>query len=651
MRSHKTFGKNFFTISLAAFLIISFWVYAGWPQFFGFPPSVEVAEAANTPGDYLIRRNNASTTEITSTGHVVGWDTSVASNGSSISYSDSVFTLASGKYLVMWSERLDGDNTDPTNEVRTEVEGRLLINGTATTTAAGQAYNRNGETSCPTDCVFESVLSGAGILHIDNDSTTLTTHLQRTDTTGASQNVDRVVGWGGITILALDDSWDYARYSLSVDTLTVDNRADVVWDRTDEQDAGFSMSSGRITITNAGRYLIAYSIPTRVSGGARTEYNTVITRNNTTEIIGTQIDTYMRNTQGTDDGVISYIGVVDLSASDVIDVEMDMTDGTLSNGLMLEGSTIQILKLPAGNETFIMEATQNGDVNPASVTEFTWETTPHIDTNGFTDTSPTDTIIEPAQDGDYLFFATQFTGGGDRLLFTGRFSIENAIVTHAAGGSYTRNTTTLGGYSFGALLTGLTANDDISLENQGIAELTTALTASSSAMSGIRLASIFDNAAPNTPTLADTPSFDNLNASSTGLAIGGFAAFDDDGDAITFQLEIDDDINFGSPATTTASSDSTAAGWSATTFTSAATTTYIVQPGDGLANGTTYFWRVAAIDLSGTNVWTASTTARSFTIDTTITLDQWAQTTGLQFEDGTLTKVSTTTGGVKLDGW
>ena len=164
----------------------------------------------------------------------------------------------------------------------------------------------------------------------------------------------------------LDDAWNYARYSLNAETATVDTFGDVVWSFNDEQETGFPRTGADITITNAGRYLVTYTIPiTTNTGSDRTEYVSRMRLNNTTEIEGSRVSTYMRQNESTDDGVLSYIGIIDVGAGDVLSVEMDATDGTIGSDNMENGSGIQILELPAGNETIIVEAT-TGEMNPAA---------------------------------------------------------------------------------------------------------------------------------------------------------------------------------------------------------------------------------------------------------------------------------------------
>lgn len=154
---------------------------------------------------------------------------------------------------------------------------------------------------------------------------------------------------------------------------------------------------------------------------------------------------------------------------------------------------------------------------------------------------------------------------------------------------------------------------------------------------------------PTTPNLADTPAFDNMLATTTRPVLGGFAAYDPDGDVVEYEIQVDDNFDFSSPVFTKDSVNYPSdAGWSAATFTSGATTTYAIQVADALTDGTLYWWRVRAKDPTDTNTWTAYTTPRSFKIDTAKVATQWHQTLGLQFERGTRTGVSTTTNSVTL---
>jgi len=153
----------------------------------------------------------------------------------------------------------------------------------------------------------------------------------------------------------------------------------------------------------------------------------------------------------------------------------------------------------------------------------------------------------------------------------------------------------------------------------------------------------------NTPTLLETPAFPNMKASTTQPSIGRFFASHPTDGSVQYKFAIDNDYDFSSPATTTKSYNYPSdAGWTAASFAQgSATTTYEMQSGDALSNGTTYWWGVMARDAEG--AWTATSTLRSLTIDTSLSVDQWYQTIDEQFDTIDLSDdVVTTSGSIQL---
>ncbi len=151
---------------------------------------------------------------------------------------------------------------------------------------------------------------------------------------------------------------------------------------------------------------------------------------------------------------------------------------------------------------------------------------------------------------------------------------------------------------------------------------------------------------PNTPLQANP--FDNAKSTTTRPTFS-FYATDTESDRLEYELTIDDSFDFSSPATTTYSFNyPNDAGWASSTFSSGSTTSYTLQSSDALTNGTTYWWRVRTRDPLGSNVWSATSTVWSVTVDTSLSESAWYQTLGLQFEDGTRTNVATTTSTVVL---
>jgi len=181
----------------------------------------------------------------------------------------------------------------------------------------------------------------------------------------------------------------------------------------------------------------------------------------------------------------------------------------------------------------------------------------------------------------------------------------------------------------------------------------TALVTSGSEVTATPTFDITSNGPPNTPTLSETPAFSNIDTSDTTPVLGDFSATDPESDAIEYDIQWDEDYNFGTPVTQN-SANFAGNGFTAATFASGASVSYTVQAGEALTNGQTYWWRVRARDPSGANTWSSYSAPRSITIDTSITLDQGFQTTTEQFDSAngnTLTDTQATGNGVKLNGW
>ena len=176
----------------------------------GATPTFDVTASGGrgaTPGDYLIRRNALdSSTLVPNTGSNLDalWDTPVDSKGSSITYSAGTFTLASGIYLVMYSEQFATLST--TNNERLGIHGQLVIGGSPVEEGHAHGYIRkNGGSQ-------EAAVHGAAIVRIASDGTSLVTRFYRDDnTTGGGEEPNRVADTGGVIILVLDDTHAYAR--------------------------------------------------------------------------------------------------------------------------------------------------------------------------------------------------------------------------------------------------------------------------------------------------------------------------------------------------------------------------------------------------------------------------------------------------------
>lgn len=196
-------------------------------------------------GDYHIRENASNTDEIPDAGSTldIEWDTQVATKGTTITYNsgtDEFNLVDTGKYLVMYADQ--NGSTSTTDNARLNTRIKAIIGGSTTDYCRSSGYNRkrNG--------AQEVVHVGYGIIDVASANTKLKLQYDREDnTTGASERPDRVADDSGITIVKLDDSWNYARYRLTSDAIAPDTDGssdEIAWDVIDEEDSPFELTGG-----------------------------------------------------------------------------------------------------------------------------------------------------------------------------------------------------------------------------------------------------------------------------------------------------------------------------------------------------------------------------------------------------------------------
>lgn len=146
---------------------------------------------------------------------------------------------------------------------------------------------------------------------------------------------------------------------------------------------------------------------------------------------------------------------------------------------------------------------------------------------------------------------------------------------------------------------------------------------------------LLTNAAPLPPV--NSAPFDNERLASTSPWFE-FAADDELGDDVSYQIQVSTDATFGS---TVIDSDSVtnfalftnlSQPSQKSTFTPGETIQFI--PASGLSNNTTYWWRVRASDPDGSGANGEWSTPTSFTVTTATVITTWYQTTGNQFATG-----------------
>jgi hypothetical protein len=148
---------------------------------------------------------------------------------------------------------------------------------------------------------------------------------------------------------------------------------------------------------------------------------------------------------------------------------------------------------------------------------------------------------------------------------------------------------------------------------------------------------LITNAAPLPPDLYKP--FDNEKLASTTPWFE-FAATDELGDNVTYQIQVSTDVNFGSTVidnnsvTNFTSFENILDPAQKSEFTSGQRIKF--TPSSTLTNGNTYWWRVRADDPLGSGDFGEWSAPQSFTVDTAVTVSTWFQTTGDQFNTNTL---------------
>lgn len=144
---------------------------------------------------------------------------------------------------------------------------------------------------------------------------------------------------------------------------------------------------------------------------------------------------------------------------------------------------------------------------------------------------------------------------------------------------------------------------------------------------------LITNDVPETPN--HLAPFDN-NAQASTSPWFEFVAFDPEVDDLHYEIQIDDDIAFGSPTLDRNSLDdynefkNLVLSSDKSPFTSGQRVRF--TPTSALSNNTTYWWRVRAKDPTGANGWSDWSVPTSMTVNTSLILTTWYQTTFDQFD-------------------
>ncbi len=392
----------------SVFLLCSSWLVLGQPQlpWLGFPPDAPIAHAAK--GNFAIYRENTGLDAINTTVTNIDWDTTVTEGSPfTLQGNNTDINLAdAGHYLVLYSvptQTSGGSN-------RSEMQSWLRINNTIDLAyGRGQGYIRrdNG-----TD---EGYNHGGAIIEVSADDD-VRVQMQRTDSNSAT--VQRRAAKSGISLLKLDDSWDYLRSRPSSNqTFGADtNFTTLTLGTDDELDTGsFSRNGGDITLKQVGHYLVTFNMGvTHTSGSIRINDEARLTLDGN-EITGTRVTSYLRGSNGTNDGMLVYAGIISTtSENQVLNVQIRRESEVNASGHSTKAAEtgVTIAKLPVTADYIRLGETLGGQNLSTTRSGITWDTTYEEDPVSF-DLDATNTErINIESDADYLFFHSIYASRG-----------------------------------------------------------------------------------------------------------------------------------------------------------------------------------------------------------------------------------------------
>ncbi|MGB2822328.1 MAG: LamG-like jellyroll fold domain-containing protein, partial [Phycisphaerae bacterium] len=446
--------------------------------------------ALGANGDIAIFSEATGTDVITTAVFDHGWDTTVRTSpaydlvggagGTEIQLIDP------GHYLVMYNSRFDSTGGSD----RSVMQCNLSLDGNSIPTGWSQGYIRR------TQGTDETVASGGGIIDVAaNDLLKVQTF--RTDTYAAG-GVQRAPAASGLQLVKLNDSWSYARLSLSSTQTgpTGETFTDVTYDRQDELDTavfGHTSGSGDILLKEAGHYLVlANTYLQKAPNTTRTTHAQRLTLDDT-EVEGSYTTVYMRGTSTCDEGAAALGMIIETSAADqILNVEIAKDTGTTSD-IVPERTAVTIVRLPDDADYIRLTDTDN-NVNPASTTAMAWDDEVELDADGFA--RPTSSQVAAAANDDYLFltaFEDHTTGEQSYALPYQRWR-ENDTTIFEYGQSVgyhraTQNSDWAGGWS--GLVLGMDSGDYVEVIMDPLSNNTGALTAEHMGLQGVRLGSLF----------------------------------------------------------------------------------------------------------------------------------------------------------------
>lgn len=623
----------------------------------------QIASDALTSVAWLTGTRTVNGTNLNAAPSPLQWSTSTVDGyyfqHSTTSNSHRLTVEQDGDYFVSVNlplQRTDGNNS------RTRIGAEVRVNGTAVPDGLGRSgYIRNQGNHTESSSNVSFLLNG-----LEEDDY-IEVYVEGLTTIDAG-NIVNVSGQAGLYVEHIESSQNVFSATTTQATTSVNLNTTVAsalsWTET-RQDSGFvhsdSVNPERITLSNAGTYIVHINVP--LSGD--TLQQNILGR---VRLDGTQVpggifaQGYLRAeaAESDQDSSMHWSGVVVSTTSNqvlTITTEREANSGTTTVTSGFVGS-IYIEQLATADAIVLRGRSPGGgtDWSDTPAETIAWDTQVAYSTTTFTHSTSSnadDIVVNIA--GDYLLtYNDAMSGTAQRINNRITVEVDGVTVPGAKTSShYIRNQNNHNNSSgaFVWLLTGLTPGQTINILTEQEANTAVIDDTTDAIVTLTKKAEL--NLRPAAPSMFNTP-FDNIRfASTTPYFL--FQASDPDGSFdIQYQFSISTSSDFSASTTRTSGVDSGFANTASSTDTSPFIENnqirFQLQGGDALSDLTTYYWRVRAKDVNGSNEFGDWSTTQSLTVDLAAEVPNWYQALGGQFESDTFVgTVSSGNDGVQVD--
>ena len=458
---------------IVSFLIFSFitvWLYAGQPKLWeNFPPDVPKANAgvgsvyiARAPGTSLISNDSLSTEQ------TLTYDTEVVTSADITRQSgNQAFRIQNtGRYLIIANTRWN--YADIGNNNRHVLRTSIKVGGTALSSIYGMAsgYGRDSGSADEDGAVV--------VAYIDHTVTggsgdDITFHVQNFGDTSVAL-ADQIADVSGIQIIRMPDDSEYLQVKRTSDIAlsgTLDySTGDPTWNEFgwESQDAETNtsvlewVSGNDVTLKSAGHYLVIYAVNME-SFDAR-EAAIYRLKLDDVEIPASRVLSYVRSNDGDDEGWVQWAGIIEASASDVLNIDWGSATETDNDGDLVEAA-MTVVKLPdtASYIRTYYDSDRAGETTGAF--PFNQE---DEDDEGIHDNATNNSRLNGTSDSyDWLFFGSWYlrnvTEDSTRTSEHFRWFRNGTEVEYGSGLSYTRGDQSTTGVPAGGRSAALIAHD------------------------------------------------------------------------------------------------------------------------------------------------------------------------------------------------